>query len=73
MIYDRRYPMRPTAAKGFDLIFQPSEAVIPMKSSLLDGILANARDELIIDLTKLDPPDPEVSLRRSCANHESLC
>jgi hypothetical protein len=60
MIYDRRYPMRPTAAKGFDLTFQPSEAVIPMKSSLLDGILANAKDELIIDLTKLDPSDPEV-------------
>ncbi|MDF0668844.1 MAG: hypothetical protein P0119_22565 [Nitrospira sp.] len=62
MIYDRRYPMRPTAAKGFDLLFQPPEAVIPVKSSLLDGILANAKDELIIDLTKLDPPDPGVSL-----------
>ena len=73
MIYDRRYPMRPTAAKGFDLIFQPSEAVIPMKSSLLDGVLANAKDELIIDLTKLDPPDPKVSLIRSCMNHESPC
>lgn len=73
MIYDRRYPMRPTAAKGFDLIFQPSDAVIPMKSSLLDGILANAKDELIIDLTKLDPPDPKVSLIRSCMNHESPC
>lgn len=73
MIYDRRYPMRPTAAKGFDLIFQPSEAVIPMKSSLLDGILANAKDELIIDLTKLDPPDAEISLIRPCAPHEPLC
>jgi hypothetical protein len=73
MIYDRRYPMRPTAAKGFDLIFQPSNAVIPMKSSLMDGILANAKDELIIDLTKLDPPDPEVSLIRSCVNQESRC
>lgn len=61
MIYDRRYPMRPTAAKGFDLIFQPSEAVIPVKSSLLDGILANAKDELIIDLTKLEPPHPQLS------------
>jgi hypothetical protein len=73
MIYDRRYPMRPTAAKGFDLVFQPPEAVIPMKSSLLDEILANAKDELIIDLSKLDPPDPEVSLIRSCATHEPLC
>jgi hypothetical protein len=58
MIYDRRYPMRPTAAKGFDLRFQPAEAVIPAKSSFLDGILANAKDELVIDLTKLDFPDP---------------
>jgi hypothetical protein len=65
--------MRPTAAKGFDLIFQPSNAVIPMKSSLLDGILANAKDELIIDLTKLDPSDPKVSLIKSCLNHEALC
>ncbi|BFU91794.1 MAG: hypothetical protein NTAFB01_29810 [Nitrospira sp.] len=66
MIYDRRYPMRPTAAKGFDLTFQPSKAVIPMKSSMLDGVLANAKDELIIDLTKLNPPDPEVT-------HKVLC
>lgn len=64
MIYDRRYPMRPTAAKGFDLIFQPSEAVVPVKSSLLDGILANAKDELIIDLTKLEPSEPAVSLKK---------
>jgi len=68
MIYDRRYPMRPTAAKGFDLRFQPVEAVISTKSSLLDGILANAKDELVIDLTKLDlsdPSEPEASLLRS--------
>jgi hypothetical protein len=73
MIYDRRYPMRPTAAKGFDLIFQPSEAVIPSKSSLLDGILANAKDELIIDLTKLEPAELTVSFMKSCENHRSLC
>jgi hypothetical protein len=73
MIYDRRYPMRPTAAKGFDLIFEPTFAVIPTKSSLLDGMLANAKDELIIDLTKLEPSEPTVSLLRSCVNHESLC
>ncbi|MGC4098671.1 MAG: hypothetical protein QM706_16280 [Nitrospira sp.] len=73
MIYDRRYPMRPTAAKGFDLIFHPAEAVIPVKSSLLDGILANAKDELIIDLTRLEPSHPTVSLARPCRNRESLC
>ncbi len=73
MIYDRRYPMRPTAAKGFDLIFQPAEAVIPVKSSLLDGILANAKDELVIDLTKLDHSEPSVSLHASCANRGAVC
>lgn len=62
MIYDRRYPMRPTAAKGFDLIFEPADAVIPSKSSLLDGILANAKDELVIDLNKLAPAESRVSL-----------
>ncbi|MFN3681721.1 MAG: hypothetical protein ACK4VP_06745 [Nitrospira sp.] len=53
MIYDRRYPMRPTAAKGFDLLFEPAEAVIPQHSSLLDNLFANTKDELVIDLSKL--------------------
>ena len=50
MIYDRRYPMRPTAAKGFDLFFQPAEAVIDQPSSLWDQALANDKDELVIDM-----------------------
>lgn len=53
MIYDRRYPMRPTAAKGFDLLFEPAEAIIPQHSSLLDDLVANTKDELVIDLSKL--------------------
>jgi hypothetical protein len=53
MIYDRRYPMRPTAPKGFDLYFQPSEAVIEYQHSLWDTLLANTTDELVIDLAKL--------------------
>ena len=57
MIYDRRYPMRPTAAKGFDLIFEPAEAAYPLKSSLFDDLIANARDELVFDMTKIDFPD----------------
>ncbi|UVT20198.1 MAG: hypothetical protein H8K03_20900 [Nitrospira sp.] len=73
MIYDRRYPMRPTAAKGFDLIFQPAEAVIPVRSSLLDGVLANAKDELIIDLTKLEHAEPAVSFKLSCVHGEAVC
>lgn len=64
MIYDRRYPMRPTAAKGFDLRFQPTEAVVPTKSSMLDVIMANAKDELIIDLSKLESFESSIPSRR---------
>ena len=53
MIYDRRYPMRPTAAKGFSLYFYPSDATIPQYHSLWDTLLANTDDELVIDLTKI--------------------
>ncbi|THJ23032.1 MAG: hypothetical protein CAF45_008340 [Nitrospira sp. CG24E] len=53
MIYDRRYPMRPTAAKGFYLYFNPADATIPPRNSLWDTLLANRNDELIIDLTKV--------------------
>lgn len=52
MIYDRRYPMRPTAAKGFYLFFDPGEATITQQHSLWDTLLANTNDELVIDLTK---------------------
>ena len=52
-IYDRRYPMRPTAAKGFDLFFDPGEAIIPQRHSLWDTVLANTDDEVVIDLTKV--------------------
>jgi hypothetical protein len=58
MIYDRRYPMRPTAAKGFDLFFEQPEAVIQTKSSWLDGLFANSTDELVLDLTKIKVPAP---------------
>ena len=60
MIYDRRYPMRPTAAKGFDLFFEPGEATIAQRQSLWDTLLANTTDELVIDLTKV-VPSPTVS------------
>ena len=53
MIYDRRYPMRPTAAKGFDLFFNPGAATITRRPSLWDTVLANTDDELVIDLTKV--------------------
>ncbi len=50
MIYDRRYPMRPTAAKGFNLMFQPAEAVIRQGNSFWDTLFANTKDELVIDM-----------------------
>ena len=56
MIYDRRYPMRPTAAKGFDLFFEPDGATIVQTHSLWDTLLANTTDELVIDLTKTASP-----------------
>jgi hypothetical protein len=61
MIYDRRYPMRPTAAKGFDLFFEPEVATVAQHHSLWDTLLANTTDELVIDLTKTAAP-PLVSL-----------
>jgi hypothetical protein len=63
MIYDRRYPMRPTAAKGFDLFFEPADAVIPQESSLMDDLFANAKDELVIDLNKIEGTAPAPSFR----------
>jgi hypothetical protein len=63
MIYDRRYPMRPTAAKGFDLFFEPADAVIAQESSFVDDLFANAKDELVIDLSKVQIADPVPSSR----------
>ena len=58
MIYDRRYPMRPTAAKGFNLFFKPADAVVAQDGSFIDDLFANTRDELVIDLTKIESADP---------------
>ncbi len=58
MIYDRRYPMRPTAAKGFDLLFHEPTVVIPVHNSWVDSLFANTTDELVIDLSRLRAPDP---------------
>ena len=53
MIYDRRYPMNPTASKGFDLHFDFDPAIVQEESSFWDWLLANSKDELVIDLTKV--------------------
>ncbi|HEX5646165.1 MAG TPA: hypothetical protein VFX56_04280, partial [Nitrospira sp.] len=63
MIYDRRYPMRPIAAKGFNLFFEPADAVIAQEGSFIDDLFANTRDELVIDLNKIESEDPASSSR----------
>lgn len=68
MIYDRRYPMRPTVAKGFDLFFHPAEAVVVQRSSFWDTLLANTKDELVVDINRLvlfDVASPGAPLVRS--------
>ena len=53
MVYDRRYPTRPTAAKGFDLFFEPAEAIIPRQYSMWDQLMGRVKDEMVIDLQRL--------------------
>jgi len=55
MIYDRRYPMNPIVSKGFDLFFDLDQAMVRQRTSLWDGLLANTKDELVIDLAKVFP------------------
>ena len=55
MIYDRRYPMNPIVSKGFDLFFDLDEALIRQSSSVWDSLLANTKDEIVIDLEKVFP------------------
>jgi hypothetical protein len=60
MVYDRRYPIMPTAAKGFDLFFEPDDAVIPQRDGIWDRILGRIKDEVVIDLDKLFSSKPAV-------------
>ena len=56
MIYDKRYPMRPTGPKGFDLYFDDGGAVVQQRPSLFDRLIGLERDELVIDLTRVQGP-----------------
>jgi hypothetical protein len=58
MVYDRRYPLMPTAPKGFDVLFTPPTAIVPQKPSLWDRMWGKQKDEVVIDLTKLKEPVP---------------
>ena len=53
MVYDRRYPTRPIAAKGFDLFFDPADVVIPQVATLWDQLMGRVKDEMVIDLPRL--------------------
>lgn len=60
MVYDRRYPMRPTAAKGFDLRFDQTALVVEQESSIWDQLLGREKDEMVINLRRLHPNTPVV-------------
>ncbi len=60
MVYDRRYPMKPTAPKWFDLGFEPAEAVVKPETSFLDFLLGREKDEIVIDLGQLGIGPPVV-------------
>jgi len=55
MVYDRRYPVAPTAAKGFNLFFNPANAVVRHKSTWWEFLSGQKKDEVVIDLQKLPP------------------
>ena len=61
MIYDWRYPMRPTAAKGFHLYLLSSRGDHRTTAQSLGYIVGQHHDELVIDLTKI-VSDPLASL-----------
>ena len=58
MIYDRRYPMNPIISKGFDLFFDLDQARVHQSTSIWDWLLANSKDELVIDLAIVFPGQP---------------
>lgn len=53
MVYDRRYPMMPTAPKGFDLHFSVPEAVITQRWWVWSRFWGRDKDEIVINLQKV--------------------
>ena len=53
MVYDRRYPTRPIAAKSFDLFFEPGDVILTQKYDFWDRVLGRVKDEMVIDLQRL--------------------
>jgi hypothetical protein len=63
MVYDRRYPMRPTAAKGFDLYFDPETAVAKPRRPFWSRLFGRDKDEMVIDVRKLRTTTPVARLK----------
>ncbi|HKN88536.1 MAG TPA: hypothetical protein VJV04_16835 [Nitrospiraceae bacterium] len=59
MVYDRRYPVAPTASKGFDVFFNPANAVEKHKVTWWEFLSGRKKDEVVIDLQKLPAVKPE--------------
>ena len=53
MVYDRRYPTKPTAPKGVELFFEPADALVRPEVPILEKLLGRERDEIVIDLRKV--------------------
>ena len=64
MVYDRRYPTRPTAPKWFDLSFARTDAIVTKNTGFFDFLLGNEKDEIVINLEVLGIGPPMVQERR---------
>jgi hypothetical protein len=50
--------MNPIVSKGFDLFFDLDQAMVIQSTSIWDWLLANSKDELVIDLARVFPGQP---------------
>lgn len=60
LIYDRRYPTKPTTPKWFDLTFDPVGAVEQTPTGFFQFLFGEEQDEIVIDLAKLGHDLPVV-------------
>ena len=60
LVYDRRYPTKPTAPKWFDLSFARTEAIATKDTGFFDFLLGNEKDEIVINLEVLEIGPPMV-------------
>lgn len=56
MVYDRRYPVLPIAPKDFEVLFEPTHALVSKPFSLWQVIWGLEKDDIVIDLSKLHLP-----------------